>query len=626
MEQGREQPFHHAGSEQPANQIITFRAEDGRVVEHAIEELTEDAFSKPERKEAERKEAEGEELPPTDKIHPVLRAMIDHRPDDREQILINLLDDVTIPRFPDLVSEEPRESEPNTEVARQTEELITEITDRRAERYEQLSQEFAENYEAETLETFWLIRGMLVEMPLSAVHDIAEREDVLYVEPRYPGATPPQTANANPLDDVNDGRARIGTDPYFDLGLTGGFIGLLDTGVRFSHRIFNRPERTGYEGDCVLGDATCLRGSINPADDCWNHGTSSAAIISGNNNLRNRYRGVSGVELDSWKVYPSTFNPTTGACVGFLDSAAVVKAFQSAVLHGDHVIFASVQDVGTHLSTGSSAADGAFNAGAAIIATNGNFGPGAATVRSPANAHKAIGVGSVDVQTLVQEATQSLGPTPDGRIKPDIQAPTNSETASNAGDTAVRDQFNGTSGAGPYAAGAAALVRNFLLNLTRIDSSPTGNVDPGQVYACMILSGQIRNFTNTTGAGLLVLPNVAGRLAGIVGRVDVSTGQTVSIPFTNIGGGFSRLDGAIWWPDHIAIPQGPRDPHSRIDLDLVDPNGLQVDTSTHAFSVFQKVQRIGAIAPGTWSLRIRADTVFNLLSASLPVYYAAVAS
>jgi len=628
MEQGREQPFHHAGSEQPANQIITFRTEDGQgVVEQAIEELPQDAFSEPRREWAEREEVDGEELPRPDKIHPVLKAMIDHRPDDREHILIHLLDDVTIPRFPDLVSGEPRGSGANTEVARQTEELTTEITDRRAESYERLSQELAENYEAETLETFWLVKVMLVEMPLSTVPDIAEREDVLYVEPRHSGAAPPQNPNANPLDDVNDGRARIGTDPYFDLGLTDGFIGVLDTGVRFTHELFRRPGRIDFEGDCVNGGATCRVGQINPADDCWNHGTHSAAITSGNDNLRDRYRGVSGVTLDSWKVYPSSFNPTTGACVGSLDNVAVLRAFQNAVSVGDRVILASVPDVGNHLSAISSAADSAFDSGAAILAANGSLGAGAGTVKSPASAHKAIGVGSVDVQTLNQDPWQDLGPAPDDRIKPDIQAPTNTETASNAGDTALIDGFGGTSGACPYVTGAAALVRNFLLNLTRIDSSPAGNVDPGQVYAYMILSGQVRNFNNTTGAGLLVLPNVAGRLAGIVGRVDVRTGQTVSIPYANIGGGFSRLDAAIWWPDLKAIFRGPKDPHSRVDLDLVDPNGLQVDTSTHASSVFQKVQRIGTIAPGTWSLRIRTGTVFNNPPTKpLPVYYAAVAS
>ena len=74
--------------------------------------------------------------------------------------------------------------------------------------------------------------------------------------------------------------------------------------------------------------------------------------------------------------------------------------------------------------------------GAAVIAANGNFGPGAGTVRSPAIAHRVIGVGAVDVNTRLTMDYQSRGPTPDGRIKPDIQAPTNTETASRASTTA----------------------------------------------------------------------------------------------------------------------------------------------------------------------------------------------
>ena len=60
-----------------------------------------------------------------------------------------------------------------------------------------------------------------------------------------------------------------------------------------------------------------------------------------------------------------------------------------------------------------------------------------------------------------QYANQGRGPATDGRYKPDIQAPTWSETASNTGDAALR-VFSGTSGATPYASAAAMLARNWL--------------------------------------------------------------------------------------------------------------------------------------------------------------------
>ena len=97
---------------------------------------------------------------------------------------------------------------------------------------------------------------------------------------------------------------------------------------------------------------------------------------------------------------------------------------------------------------------------------------------SPGSAHKVIGVGSVDVQTLALAPTQSRGPTADGRIKPDLQAPTNTETASNASDTALR-VFNGTSGATPYAGGAAALARKYRVVGFDVDAARIAEIHDG---------------------------------------------------------------------------------------------------------------------------------------------------
>lgn len=67
--------------------------------------------------------------------------------------------------------------------------------------------ELGQTYQAKVIETFWLINGMLAELPLSAVRELAARSDVLYVEPNEAGSAPPQDGNAN--NDVDDGRARL---------------------------------------------------------------------------------------------------------------------------------------------------------------------------------------------------------------------------------------------------------------------------------------------------------------------------------------------------------------------------------------------------------------------------------
>jgi subtilisin family serine protease len=590
----------------PTNVVYYAEVHSGTIERSQREELPPSTFST---EPFEEKEAEKEVPEPRvrETIHPRLRQWAEERPeDDTEVVLINFRDDLTIPRFPDPVPEEPRDSSRNRAATSRADALAGRIETYRSEDYDRLRRQLEDRYGAEVLETYWLIRGMLVRISLGAVRALAEEDEVLYIQPRYAGEEPPQNTNAN--DDVDDGRARIVSDPYFNLNLTGGFIGLLDTGLRFSHVQFNQPSTIAFRRDCVNGGSDCNSGTnLNPNDDCWNHGTSTAAIITGNARQGAAFRGVTAITLDSFKVYPTSFSG--GACDGGLDSAAAVRGFENAVRLLDRVIVAEMQGDGDDLDAISVAADNAFDAGAVIIAANGNKGPGASSVKVPAVAHRVIGVGDFDVQTQVQVASQSRGPAPDNRFKPDIQAPTNTETASNASDTAFK-LFGGTSGATPYAAGAAALLRNWLGRFG-------GTTDPGQVYAQLILSGQQPYpFNNTSGAGPLRLPT-----DGLLwwGNVVITNGATVNIPL-NIGNA-NTLDGALWWPESVSRFLGIRiEQHNDIDLHLLDPGGNLRDSSISVPSVFERARVSGSIAPGTWTLRIRG---YRVETSSQTVYWAA---
>lgn len=109
--------------------------------------------------------------------------------------------------------------------------------------------------------------------------------------------------------------------------------------------------------------------------------------------------------IDSFDVYANSCG---------LSTTATLRGFDTAVQYWDDIIVAEAQSNTGHSSSIARAADDAFDAGTAVFAPTGNFGPGAGTVRSPALAHKALGVGASGywAPTVVEpQFTIGRGPT-----------------------------------------------------------------------------------------------------------------------------------------------------------------------------------------------------------------------
>lgn len=542
---------------------------------------------------------------PLSRMHPLVEQWLTTKSaDDMVEVIVSVKEYMKIPRFPEPDIGKPREEGVNRKALERSGELVGQLSGKRKEYNAQFKRSIAE-LQGKIVEEYWLVPAMRVVLPVKSIRSLLQNKELLYIEPVQTNDYPPANGNAN--DDVDDARALIQSDPYFNQGLTGGWVGLLDSGVHSTHQLLTGPSRIALWRDCTSGNANCRGG--NPDDTYWNHGTSAAAIISGNNNQGNPQRGVTEIQVDAWKVYPDTTD-AAGNCTGGLNTTATINGFQQAVSWFDRVIVAEMQGSGNESSAIAQAADAAFDAGSAVIAANGNNGPNASTVNVPAIAHKVIGVGAFDTQTGTLYGNQSRGPAGDNRFKPDIQTPNNSETASTGCGFGVpctplsnsaNRVFGGTSGAVPYGGAAAALARNWMRRV--------GQVDPGHIYARLIVAGQTPYpFDNISGAGRIQLP-VNG--FSWWGKVSVGHHETVEIPLNITRSSANNLDGAIWWPETTAT-------HNDIDLRIVSPTGVVMDSSISIPSVFERVRARDSVATGSWTLRIYG---YSVSGGSQTVYY-----
>lgn len=337
--------------------------------------------------------------------------------------------------------------------------------------------------------------------------------------------------------------------------------------------------------------------------DTDGHGTCSAAILVGNASMGDGLRGVTEGSLDCFTVYGSDNQVRVDA---------TVKGFEYAIARLNPVIVAEMQDnTASDIADVSAASSRAYDAGALVIAANGNYsywGSG-----EPARSRKSIGVGAYYVDGGT-EVTGAWGLTGDERVKPDIEAPSWSETASNTGFDQTR-YFGATSGATPYAAGAASLLRNWMM-------VGSASIDPGQVYSHLILAGSKSSpfdKYSAIGAGKIHLPETG---TSWWGKVWVSNSVNfVEIPMEVTDSGNLRVSAAIWWPEEAADAEGnPIDGHNDIDMELRGPTGLKKKGESRV-GVFERVELTGP-ARGKWKIRIRP---INMQSEPQIVYWSASA-
>jgi hypothetical protein len=486
---------------------------------------------------------------PRDRLHPRLRQwLVDSSGTKRVQVVIGFRGRIPFPRLPIEALEKDTLWAPNAAVAARIDALVDSVRMLRAPFYSAETSMLANAHGAQILETYTLTQAVVAEIALGELLAIASRTDVLSIQPASSGDAPPACANPAGAT-VAQAQQEMRTAPFVSPGYGRGTIGMLDTGVYASHSML-QPLAQGTPQQLQLFDCT------DPTQDCGGpdkgdldyalngHGTRTASILAGTDVLGAEHKGVTTSKVQSYQAYtPVAAYPGTST----LDDQAFPRTMLEAARHNS-VILAEVQSKTGPDGTVSNAANDAFAAGVVVVAAVGDGGT--SWIGAPGSAAWVMGIGAYELTTgKPTYSNESRGYALE-RTKPDVQAPTTTLAASTNGPDCL-GLHAATSGAAPYAAAVALLLRNWMGASN--PTPPAHPIDPGQVYAAMIACGTASRASGTArypvsrGAGRIQLPAL-GRAWW--GKTDVGLFGPANIPFTiPAGTGYKKFHAAIWWPD-----------------------------------------------------------------------------
>jgi subtilisin family serine protease len=320
-----------------------------------------------------------------------------------------------------------------------------------------------------TATSFWITNVLVVRGNASLAEALAKLPDVrrirspkVYRIIKPVGASPVRLA---PVGDPEWGVAKIGADLVWEQGITGQgvVVANLDTGVDYLHSALVNQYR-GNDGDSFTHDynwwdPTGICGD-SPCDNAA-HGTHTMGTIVGGDG-------------------PGPFAPDIGVAPGARWIAAKgcedFGCSEFALLSGGEFLLAPTDLQGENPdpskrpdiisnSWGSDDPDDTFflgivqawrAAGIVPLFANGNAGEfGCGSAGTPGNFQEVLGIGATDINDDIAFFS-SLGPAPDGRVKPDVSAPGVDVVSSVPGEG--YEAFSGTSMATPHTAGTVALM------------------------------------------------------------------------------------------------------------------------------------------------------------------------
>ena len=395
----------------------------------------------------------------------------------------------------------------------------------------------------------------------------------------------------NPVFEIGNNNARShmkanNMQSYFttDLDGSGQIVAVADSGLDEDHGDFG--SRVVANNDVINDGST--------ADRWSGHGTHVSCSVLGDGS-RGSYAGVAPAAQLYFQAMENdnTGNFQSPSLNSLINSAYSAGARTHTNSWGNNGGYGQYSSDSRDVDDRASAYDRYYSGGEGltILFAAGNDGPEPDTVSPPATAKNVVTVGmhqnrySGAPDYIMQGS--SRGPLDDGRIKPDVLAPGGyvwscraqeaTDTGSASGSSTWYLEYTGTSMATPNAAGAAALIREYLEEIA-LRESPQGAL----VKALLILGAEdvgSRDIPNNNeGWGRVNLRNSLAPPDGQGVWVDdrsllSATGNSKSYTF-DIDQGNDQFKAVLAWSDEAASTWSSTQLVNNLNLEVTDPNGL----------------------------------------------------
>lgn len=457
---------------------------------------------------------------------------------------------------------------------------------------------------------------LTVELPTGAIAGLQELTDLQFAE-----ATPTFTERSNATTQWVIQSNVTNVTPFYSRGITGSgqLVGIIDGPVASSHCAFSDDVEIGPDHRKIL--------AYNAPQGVNFHGTHVACTAvgdagpTGDPNLRGIAYGARMV-FNTWP------------------SQTEESVFDRFALHSSQGAKIHSNSWGTDLTT---AYDGTCRAiDSLTFADDSNLIvfsiSNATSIRNPENSKNCLAVGATrNAPSQNTMYSTAVGPTSDGRRKPDVVAP-GFQVVSASGTSCATGASSGTSMATPSVSGAAVLLRSYFTKgfYPTGEEIPANGFEPSGALLKALVVNSAQDITSTAdwpstreGWGRPLLENVAyfsGDARKLVVRQRrnavsnaIETGGTVDTAISVLAPGSGQstepLRVTLAWFDAPAAAGVSFAPVNDLDLEVVAPDGTLYRSNTivngasvagAAADPINNVEQVVVLSPtpGAWTVRV----------------------